>query len=505
MVQETNTIGEWFLPGSNHKLPGRLLYDDTKKQIILEFVGNSHLDGNSIMGPAPTNPQYHTRFHNRIYKANHQIILGSTHQKITLYYCQISTVTEIGKDVHKVQYLIQYVFFGIHKSTPENLQVLSGTILYPYLGCWYDSEGFIKDDNSVQDAIPFLNRTDYIGPSAISCREGMDIVISDTVNTSQRPKKNNLALYKDKSVQFNYSQPTPFNDLIRDAITFRKLLEFAFGRPLYFLLQELQMTKNGETVRIAMWNVSHHKGQDVSNLTQHQRYMLISDGNANRSILNQVIQKWFENQKYHVLYDYYIDSNHRFKDKEILLTNVMFNNRVLNLIQGLDSYHKNMLQEPEPIANDEEKKEFQENKEAVVAILKNSGNKALKDWMHNKVTYRKASPKPQPNIVVIIEKVLTDVKSSLDSRFDQAWLFKEFPRLAGEIRDQLSHGHHKETSMGPIMPIIFQLGQVILAACILRSLGVSEIQDKIQRYSPFSEYIPEILSHNVPAVPSTTI
>jgi hypothetical protein len=265
------------------------------------------------------------------------------------------------------------------------------------------------------------------------------------------------------------------------------------------------MTKNGETVRITMWNVSHHKGQDLSNLTQHQRYMLISDGNANRKILNQVIQKWFENQKYYVLYDYYIDSNHRFKDKEILLTNVMFNNRVLNLIQGLDSYHMNTLQEPEHIANDEEKKEFQENKEAVVAILKSSGNKALKDWMHNKVTYRKASPKPQPNIIVIIEKVLTEVRPSLNSRFHKAWLFKEFPRLAGEIRDQLSHGHQKETSQGPIMPMIFHLSQIILATCILRSLGVTDISDKIERYSPFSEYISEILSYKVPSVSSTTI
>jgi ApeA N-terminal domain 1 len=504
MMQETNTIGEWFLPGSNHKLPGRLLYDDTKKKIILEFIGNSHLDGNSIMGPAPTNPRYHTRFHNRTYKANHPIILGSADQEITLYYCQISTITEIGKDLHKVQYLVQYVFYGIHKLTPEDLQVLSGTIIYPYMGCWYDSEGFIKDENCLQDAIPFLNRTAYIGPSVITCREEMNIVISDTGNSSQDRKKNGVRLYKDKSVQFNYSKVTPFNDLIRDALTFRKLLEFAFGRPLYFLIQELQMIKNGQTVRISLWNVSHHKGQDVSNLTQHQRYMLLSDGNADRKILNHIIQKWFENQKYYVLYDYYIDSNHRFYDKEILLTNVMFNNRVLNLIQGLDSYHKNALQDPEPIANDEEKREFQKNKEAVVAILKNSGNRALKDWMHDKVTYRKAAPKPQPNIVVIIEQVIDLVKPSIPI-FAQAWLFKEFPRLAGEIRDELSHGHHKETSMGPIMPIIFQLGQVILAACILRSLGVSEVQDKIQRYSPFSEYIPQILSHTVPAVPPATV
>ena len=503
-MQETNTIGEWFLPGSSHKLPGRLLYDDTKKQIILEFVSNSHLDGNAIMGPPPTNPRYHTTFPNRNYKANHPIILGSVPEEITLYYCEIASITKIGKDLHKVQYQIQYVFYGIHKLTPEDLQVSSGTILYPYLGCWYDSEGFLEEDNAFQNSMPILNRAHYADPSTISCGEGLNIVISDVNKSDQRHKGNGLSLYKDKSTKFNYSQLVPFNHLIRDALIFRKLLEFAFGRPLYFQLQELQMIQNDQVLRVPIWNVGHHNGQEIANLTRHQSYMLISDWNADREILNSVIQKWFENQKYHALYDLYIDSNHSFKDKEILLTNIMFNNRVLNLIQGLDSYHKNTFQDTETIPNEKEKKEFQENKEAVVAILKNI-NKDLKDWMHDKVTYRKAAPKPQPNIVLIIEKVLSEAKPLLDPRFDKAWLLKEFPTLAGEIRDELSHGHQKETSKGPIMPIIFQLGQIILATCILHSLGVTEISDKIKCYSPFSEYIPEILSHKEPAVSSIPI
>ena len=504
MMQDSHTIGEWFLPGSSHKLPGRLLYNDTKKQIILEFISNSHLDGNTIMGPAPKDPRYHTRFPNRLYKANHPVILGSTPEEITLYYCQISSVTKIGKDLHQIQYVIQYVLFGIHIVTLTEMRVLSGTVLYPYMGCWYDSDGFSASGNSFGNPMPFLDRSDYIGPSTITCREGMNIVISD-LDTSHHRHENGVYLYKDKSTQFNYRNPVPFNDLIRDALTFRKLLEFAFGRPLYFQLQELQMIQNGQTLHIPIWNVSHHKGQEIPNLTRHQRYMIISDWNTDRKTLNSAIQKWFENQQYHVLYDYYIDSNHRFKDNEILLTNVMFNNRVLNLIQGLDSYHKNTLQEPEPMFNENERKEFQENKEAVVAILKKIGNTALKDWMQDRVTYRKVASKPQPKIIVIIEEVITSIRSSLDPGLTQTSLFKEFPQLARDIRDDLSHGHHKETSQGPKMHLIFQVGQIILATCILRSLEVPDIPDKIRRYSPFMEYISEILSHKPPAAPSIVV
>lgn len=56
------------------------------------------------MGPPLTNPRYHTGFHNREYKANHPIILGSTPEEITLYYCEIAAITEIGKGLHQVQY-----------------------------------------------------------------------------------------------------------------------------------------------------------------------------------------------------------------------------------------------------------------------------------------------------------------------------------------------------------------------------------------------------------------
>ncbi len=50
--------------------------------------------------------------------------------------------------------------------------------------------------------------------------------------------------------------------------------------------------------------------------------MLTSDWNMERADLDNLIRKWYENEKFYVLYDCYLDSNYWFKDEGVLLTNV---------------------------------------------------------------------------------------------------------------------------------------------------------------------------------------
>jgi hypothetical protein len=494
MLQETQSIGEWFLPGRKNKVSGRLCFDDAAKEIILEFVSDTHLDGEPVIKSGKNKEKgYHADKFNQDFLANHAIILGLTPEKITLYHCYLAEVKKIGKNLFSVQYRIKYVFYGVHRNTLEKIQISSGSFSFPYLGCWYDSEGFLEHDNQLEAGFRFPSRFGYSDPSILDCRRDLQLIIAD-VDTAHLKTNNRTRLYKDKSVEFKYRRPASFGQLFQDALIFRKLLEFALGRPLRFMINKVAVRQKGKMIQIPVWNVDLHKGEDLNNLTMHQRYMLISDWNMDRSDQNQVIKKWYENEHLHPMYDYYIDTNHWFRDKGALLTNVMFNNRFLNIVQGLDAFHKRTLQKTPPPSDDKKREEFDANLKAVIDVLKKGGFADLTSWVNKTITYRKTAGRLQPKNERIIAEVIASIKDIIDPIFGQNQLLLSFPEKAATIRDPLSHGHHDKTDLGPELPLLFHLGQIILACCILKSLEVKDIDTKIRRSSPFIEYLNEILS-----------
>jgi hypothetical protein len=53
----------------------------------------------------------------------------------------------------------------------------------------------------------------------------------------------------------------------------------------------------------------------------------------------------------------------------------------------------------------------------------------------------------------------------------------------------LSHGEQERTSQGEALHVFFQVGQILLAICILRTLGVKDIGQKITHYDDFQRII----------------
>ena len=130
-MNESINTGEWFIPESNLKLPGRLLFDDENNKIILELFGDKYLDGNPIIISDPDrDKRYHSKLYNHNHERWHSVVLGVANGYITLYKCSWEGVQDIGKDLYSVKYKCDFVFFNIHAISVDDLLIESGTFIF---------------------------------------------------------------------------------------------------------------------------------------------------------------------------------------------------------------------------------------------------------------------------------------------------------------------------------------------------------------------------------------
>jgi hypothetical protein len=77
--------GEWYLPGNNNKLPGRLSMNDVEKDIRLQLFTKEYLDGTGACIPGCSE-----------FATFHPIVLGDARSAYTLYNCVWAGTNEIG-------------------------------------------------------------------------------------------------------------------------------------------------------------------------------------------------------------------------------------------------------------------------------------------------------------------------------------------------------------------------------------------------------------------------
>src|SRR5258706_2117355 len=215
--------GEWYLPGGK-KFAGQLIINNKKESITLEIFGNEFIEGVAI-DPPNTYPQ-----------PFHSVILGDN-ITATLYNCHWAGCSEIGKELYKVTYRIEYVFTGVHFTDTE-LSVRYGSFIFPHLGTWFDGDEFhdklkgrqglfIDGKHVVQDML----KTDEIRISG-----DLTIYFQDKIRESIDKMDTSYKILYEKFTHFQYSTDKPFRTLLKDAVTFLKLLSFCFGKPLNFFI-----------------------------------------------------------------------------------------------------------------------------------------------------------------------------------------------------------------------------------------------------------------------------
>lgn len=499
--------GEWFLPGSNLKLSGRLIFEDANKKIFLELFGNRFLDGEPVISNLKRDKRYNSKNFNDSFKKFHSIILGDAHGYVTLYNCHWSGTEDVGKDIYILKYRVEFVFFGAHINTIEQPLVESATFIFPYLSSWFDGwesinklEMFKNAEFSFSDNI---NNEQTATP--LNIKQGFTLIMYDKYTKLMREIGVHHEVKYQKFVKFQYEKPVCFKDMLVDVNIFSKLLEFSLGKPLKKMITEIEVNSNclilynkifnnQSFIRLPVGNFSLFKAEDVKKHSQHQNYMLLSNWIMESEELQAVIKKWYSNESFYNIYDLYLDSNNWLQNSEAMLSNVMFNNRFLNIIQGLEAYYKKVLEQLKSVEKDfvTEKNDFDNKKKEILSVLQKNNSPELTKWFNSKFNYKQPKPTLQPKIETILTQVIESLNEILIPIFGKNDIVAFFPKFASKIRDDLSHGLNKKTSQGKELNPFFQMGQILLAICILKTLEIKDIIDKVIHYDTFSRYIYEI-------------
>ncbi len=471
--------GEWYLPGGK-KFAGQLIINNKKESITLEIFGNEFIEGVAI-DPPNTYPQHF-----------HTVILGDN-ITATLYNCHWAGCSEIGKELYKVTYRIEYVFTGVHFTDTE-LSVRYGSFIFPHLGTWFDGDEFhdklkgrqglfIDGKHVVQDML----KTDEIRISG-----DLTIYFQDKIRESIDKMDTSYKILYEKFTHFQYSTDKPFRTLLKDAVTFLKLLSFCFGKPLNFFIvyvgaDRSKLNNNDNdfinekaTVQIHVNNYSLKKEKKIETHSYHGRHMMLSGWTCCREEMKDVIIKWFANEKLYNIYEYYLDSNNWMQGTKAKLSNIMFNNRFLNLIQGLEDYFRETF---ETTLTQTDRQEFELKKSN---ILKSITDPALKKWMNDTFKFT-GYPTLEKKLTKIVAELSDDMGKLLDG-ISIDW----FPESATRFRHKLSHGMAKEINLGQELHRNYHIAQVLLGVCILRTLGVAKLKDRIAYYSRFEDAANEI-------------
>jgi hypothetical protein len=479
MISGSHT-GEWFLPGKK-KFPGQLVIDSEKETIHLEIYGHCYID--EISFGLDSYPEHF-----------HTVILGAE-PVCTLYNCHLCGSKEVGTNLSCITYRIEYVFTGFHFKDPQ-LSVRGGRFTYSHLATWFDGSEFLaKLEGS--HSLRIGGEVHQMPQNAlrrdeVKLNSELTMVFWDEVNKHTEQINISYRIQYHKYVQFQYEVNVPFHRLLTDAITFLKLLSFSFGKPMnlfiiYIVADKTEVIGPEETdpfgrsgkELIHVNNYTLKRGNKISEHWYHSRDLAVSRHTLSREELNHVMLRWFDNKKLYGIYEYYLDSNNWFQDAKVNLTNVMFNNRFLNLIQGLEAYFNEFYPTKVPVAQNEQQM-FDRNKNAVMNLIVDP---SLKDWC------KKALKPPKARELSLKEKLailIDDLKPDIEQVFRDVSL-NEFAASASGFRNLLSHGENQDINLGVRLHEEFYIAQVLLGACILRSLGVGKLNERIGYYSRFAD------------------
>jgi hypothetical protein len=464
-------VGEWYLPNSELKLSGKLLISHKRRKIDLILYTTHYIEGLKI----------NFADHSHRQKYGHEIILGETASgSVTIVNCRWRLTKPIGSDFFEIRYQGSLVLHRVHIASISNLRAIKTLFKFPYLASWYDGwEGAFRLDHD-QNTTPNSTR------EVIKVTDNLEVSFID--NFEKRPLKLGVS-YKveyEKLVEFQYGRPMHFDDVLKDAVRFSKLLEFSIRKKIEFKIFAITvdtslLVKNDDkygNTRLADVPItyfgSYTKSDLVNKLEIHQAYMLVSTWVLSKEEMNNVIKKWYANKDYFHIYDYYLDSHNWFEGTGAVLTNVMFNNRFLNLIQALESYHKKL-----DISYNQDLVDYNSNRSKVIDILRSQS--PLDAWF---IDYVKGPPE-NFRLRERLSNLITRLDPITKKLFgERNKLFTTFPNEAKEYRHKLSHGDVEGIDLGKPLVKLFYEAQFLLTLIILETLDFKESE------------ISRLISHN---------
>jgi hypothetical protein len=451
MKKATVYTGLWYIPESDKRCSGVLKISEKKKSITLTIYSPCYIDGTVV-----DVRNLRERVENPI------IILGEHKHPITLYNCRWSGTSTISDEISKITYEIDFVFEFAHFTKAEDIVVKTSNIKFPYFTSFYDSW---------QSVMGREDEIDVETLEVININSIFNIGFNNVVL-----RNNELKDKYRKYVNFIYLQKIDFNNALRNWAEFASMLKLATAKDIRYEINWIVVDKNLTTrssrvfsnnitsneirCRVKNFSLGMHRNETDKGEWIHQNSMIFSAWKLSKDIINDLIKKWYNNRSLYPIYDYYIDSNSWPKINEFRLSNVMFNNKFLNLMQGLEAYHFQLNEAYNP-----NNQEFVAKRQRVL----NSVDSGLRDWVNTNLKFPR-------------EYKLNDRLHLLLSRFDiplknllgDLKYINYFPTEAKDMRHRLSHGNLDSTYQGEQLHHLLHIAQVLLCMCILESLGLEK-------------------------------
>lgn len=458
--------GDWFIPSyPSTKLPGILTIDES--EIVLALFSQVDFTGQPIFDNA-----------NEIHR--YTIILGEyRNRKITLLNSDLLTKNKIGETLHTFTVSPETVLEGAHFNNEQEIKINSMSCSYSFITAWMEDlmhESHFKDKQG--QFHDFDGR--FYKRISVEIDDEFMLHIEQFLREHDLAKRNSVSFRIHHSVVFTAKRERGMVEFERKAIQFQKLMELGLDCPsrTQFLRMSQEGT-NGESILIWRIKKGNSASIDADSYRNHGS-MLFSYFKLGENEFKQVIQNWFNQLKtYEVVYNIYLDTHQWFKDSGAYLTSIMFNNRFLNVMQGLEHYHRLANEQ-----SDESKKEFEAKFQTILCKLEITEQEWLKE---------RTSPLSKK-----LRKRLNELLKNYDYVFAKILTNRErrdtFINQLCEIRNSLSHGRNTNLDIGAQKYEIYEQARILLLACILDSLGITKekAQSLITRsheYGPKLDYM----------------
>mgnify|MGYP003562758877 CR=1 FL=1 len=449
----TEHTGDWFLPNSKIKLPGKLVIDDENHGIDLYIYSDKFLTGQEI----------HIK-NDKELPRHFELIHGDCPTLITLFNCNWKSIDQINSSLFIVRYFVEFVFSYAHLK--QNFKVKSINIEYPYLRTFFDGYQSVSTEEIKEQSVEYSNPVRINGNFSFRLVDSHQRDIKDFLDK-------NYSITHSKSIEFLFDEGLLFKDCFELMSLFSSLLCFTTEKKICYKINFLNFDKaqadeieegalyNSDIRSVTVENFSSRQSCDIKTKNIHQNMMLFSRWKNSEEQLNNIIIKWFNNKEFIPIYDFYLDATDWYRGKVVRITQVNFNNKFLNLCQALESYYD--LNDFKFNANNEE---FTKKRQQALNCIEDY---ELKLWTKKNLKFP-SSPKLSDKLDQLINK--------FSFVFDKVKGLEEFLKTysveSTEYRHKLSHGRIRKTSQGEDFRRLYDFSTILLCFCVLESLGMSE-------------------------------
>jgi len=448
--------GKWFLPHSSIELSGTLVINRQENRVELKLYSSCDINGIEIKSEIYT-PQ------------DHKTICGKcdSSYQFTLTECRFKGASYFIDNLYEIVYEPNFTYTGGVFFNGDKTLATQLTCKFPYLSDWYDTNQLFfgsyfqtSEENQLKRAIPTENLK-----TRIMIDSSFSIEIERFYEQHDFSLSTEVSLEIKHSVNFISVNAITLGELKKKAYSFMQLMMLALGTQIYtnftsVIVDSNELEKTEKPLRNRL-NIIYFSGylkrNIINNKNTHSSSMLFYGGNGNYDKLNQVIKNWYNSyDEFSTIYDIYLDTFEWYKDTDIVLTEVMFKNRFLNLIQALESYHG--LTDLK--LKNEDRNEIIEKAKSLIKHLSPEDNQWIIERINPlHITLNKRLKELICSDLSIITSEFFNSKSEKNS-----YIFK-----IKEIRDGISHGEKVAFDSDKVSDY-YNKTLLILLSCILKNL-----------------------------------